>query len=152
MTITPDDLARNFSEDGLRDIESRTHRLGSTEVTVLDLAAAWAAHVEKIDRDRELPRTDRTVWTEYDFVAALTMRDYLQGALDILPEELRGKLTGLIEPVDERFRGYTVSDSGKRVSVIADVDISHRGWWWLRIPASGPIAEDFEILKSRGIH
>lgn len=107
--------------------------------------------MDKIDRDRELPRTDRSVWTEYDFVAALTIRDFLQEALDSLPMTLQGKLLRLIDPVDNRFRGYTVPDTGTRISVIAEVDLSHREWWWFRLPASGPIAEDFEEIASRGI-
>ncbi|MBF6439285.1 hypothetical protein [Nocardia cyriacigeorgica] len=145
-------LRSEFSDTELQEIQSHSIRYASGERReAIRLAAAWEAHVDKIDRDRELPRTDRSVWTEYDFVAALTMRDFLQDALDLLPATLRDKLTQLIEPVDDRYRGYTVPDSGTRVSAIADVDISHRGWWWFRIPSTGPIAEDFEIMKSRGV-
>jgi hypothetical protein len=35
-----------------------------------------------------------------------------------------------------------VDDPRMRMAEIADVDLTGGPWWWLRIPDSGPVAED----------
>ena len=106
------------------------------------LADSWTAHVEKIDRDRALPWSDRTVWNEYDLCATLAIRDYLDAAINNLPAPLAVKVSKYSAGSDRRYRSITVTDSGKRMAAVAEVDPSGRGWWWYRVPDSGPILED----------
>ncbi|WP_156365058.1 hypothetical protein [Sciscionella sediminilitoris] len=47
-----------------------------------------------------------------------------------------------VAEADERYRGFTVEDSGERMAKIAQVEVSERGWWSFRVPDSGPITQD----------
>lgn len=64
----------------------------------IQLADAWAAHVEKIDRDRALAWSDPTVWNEHDLCAALLIRDRVREAVRALPGRSRGTWRGGVEP------------------------------------------------------
>jgi hypothetical protein len=143
MPETPQEPRSLFNDAELARIaEHRITLGGSTQRDAVELAAAWAGNVRKIDADRALPATDRSVWSEHDLAGALFLRDHLERALTALPAELRERLGGWIGAADEQYRSFTVSDSGQRIEKIAEVDVTGRSWWWFRVPASGPIAED----------
>ncbi len=131
-----------FSDPERAEIAEAKPLPGADKPDALGLAVAWAAHVEKIDNDRALPRTDRSVWTEHDLAGALFVRDAVAAALGRLREDLADRLATYVSEADDRFRSFTKDDSGERMAKIAHVDLSGRGWWWFRIPTSGPIAED----------
>jgi hypothetical protein len=46
-----------------------------------------------------------------------------------------------VAEADARFRSYTVDDTAGRLAKVAHVGPASRGWWWRRVPDSGPIAE-----------
>ncbi|TDP98085.1 hypothetical protein EV186_1031065 [Labedaea rhizosphaerae] len=106
------------------------------------LAVAWAKHVSKLDADRALPYTDRSVWTEHDLAGSLFLRDNLERALTALRPALRERLADDVRAADEQFRSFTVEDSGRKIGFIAGVDVAGRGWWWFRVPKDGPIVQD----------
>ena len=108
----------------------------------------WVSHVEKLDKDRALPMTDRTIWTEHDLAAALFIRDFLARALDKLPSAIAQRLSPFAEEADARFQSFTIQDSGARMATVAGVDLSGRGWWWYRVPADGPVAVFLSRYKS----
>ena len=131
------------SDDELARIAGRPVPLGAErELDAVELAISWVSRVEKIDRGRGLPWTDRTVWNEHDLAGTLFVRDFLQEALDGLPAPLRERLAVVVDAADEEFRSYTVDDPAARMSRIAEVEPGGRGWWWRRVPETGPIAED----------
>jgi hypothetical protein len=142
MPDIPADPRSLFDDAELAEIEANELTLGDTRRDTADLAAAWAANVRKIDLDRALPSSDRSVWTEHDLAGALFLRDHLHSSLSRLRPELKAKMERYVTGVDEHFRSFTVADSGKRMGVVADVDLTGRAWWWFRVPDSGPIAED----------
>jgi hypothetical protein len=143
VPTTSDEVRAVFSAAELAEIVARPVRLGAERtLDAAELAASWASRVEKIDRDRELPWTDRTVWNEHDLAGSLFVRDFLQEALDKLPEPVRERMTVIVDGSDERFRSYTVDDPSARTARIAEVEPVGRGWWWRRAPETGPIAED----------
>lgn len=133
---------RLFSTANLEVIRSHPVLFGGAERDVIQLRDAWAAHVRKIDADRALPYEDHTVWNEHDLCAALIIRDCLQLAIDGLPAEVASKATEYAATVDESFRSYTVADSGRRMAAVAEMGLRDRGWWWFRVPDSGPIVQD----------
>ncbi|MFF0492767.1 hypothetical protein ACFYTQ_27370 [Nocardia sp. NPDC004068] len=134
---------RYFSEDEIAEIRAHSISLESGDVRdAIRLADSWAAHVEKIDRDRSLPWSDRSVWNEYDFCTALTIRDYVKKSVDGLPPVLAVKMEDYISEADDRFTSITVEDSGRRITAVAKVARSERDWWWFRVPDSGPVLKD----------
>lgn len=121
-----------------------------TSMDVFDLALAWASKVRKIDLDRALPRSDRSVWTEHDLAGMLFWRDFVAEGLHRLRPALRTRLEQFVQQADDRFRSITVEDSGRRMMAIAAVEPTGRAWWWYRVPETGPIAEDLAGYSTRG--
>jgi hypothetical protein len=121
----------------------------------LSLTVSWAAHVDKLERDRALPWDDHSVWNEHDLVATMIMRDRLVRALGLIPTELADRLSIIASEVDERFRSFTVEDSGVRMARIAaspnvtDTPVP-ADWWWHRVPVDGPIAIDLSHYDDAG--
>ncbi len=138
----PPEILAMFSGEELAEIAEHKPTAGDDKPDAIDYARAWELHVEKIDNDRALPWTDHSVWTEHDFAGALFQRDFLDTALARLGAVVADKLRPYIEKADERFRSFTMDDSGERMARVAGVGVSNRGWWWYRVPSSGPIAED----------
>jgi hypothetical protein len=110
-----------FSDEELADIAEHKPTPGDDKPDAIDIARAWELHVEKIDNDRTLPWTDRSVWTEHDFAGALFQRDFLDTALSRLGPVVVGKLRPYVEKTDERFRSFTMDDSDDRVARVAGV-------------------------------
>ncbi|MEV8610006.1 hypothetical protein AB0383_19110 [Amycolatopsis sp. NPDC051373] len=82
------------------------------------------------------------MWTENDLAAALFMRDFVEDALAGLEPELADRVRPGVTAADDLFRSFTVEDPGDRMAKVAHIDLAGRGWWWFRVPASGPIAQD----------
>jgi hypothetical protein len=142
MREIPAEIRAMFSDNELAEIAANKPKPGDDQPDAIGLAVAWARHVEKIDLDRALPWSDRSVWTEHDLAGALFMRDFVEDSLSRLRPELAEKMRRYVAMPDDRFRSFTVDDSGQRMAKIAGVDVSGRSWWWFRVPADGPIAED----------
>src|SRR5262249_53328962 len=88
----PDPSAFGLSDDELAEVETARITLPSgAQRSAVQLAASWAANIEKIDSDRARPADDRSVWTEHDLAGALFVRDSLETALRQLPDALRDK-------------------------------------------------------------
>lgn len=138
----PSEVRAMFSDAELAEIAANKQTPGDDKLDAIELARAWELHVEKIDNDRTLPWTDRSVWTEHDLAGAMFMRDFVEDALSRLRPELAGKVRRYVAKADDRFRSFTADDSGERMAKIAGVDMAGRGWWWFRVPTSGPIVQD----------
>jgi len=143
MSDLDERVRSNFSDDDISAIKDCAITLASgAERDALQLAGSWEAHVEKIDSDRSLPWSDRTVWNEFDLSATMIVRDHLERAISALPAALSTRMADFVADTDSRFMSITVRDSGKRMAAVSNTDIEGRGWWWFRIPDSGPILED----------
>lgn len=121
----------------------------------LGLVASWAVHVATFDRDRPLAWDDRSVWNEYDLVAALHIRSGVESSTARLPAPLSARLAEVVQRTDELFRSFTVEDSGVRITRISDSNANPPipvpdGWWWRRVPMDGPIAKDFTHYDDEG--
>lgn len=142
MRTIPLELQLILNETEVSEIGETSVTLGSTRRDSIDLAVAWDNGVKKINSDRSLPSSDRSVWSEHDLAGTLFMRDHLERALQQLRPSLREKMERYVSDADDLFRSYTVDDPELRMLRVAEVDAQGRKWWWSRIPDSGPIAED----------
>jgi hypothetical protein len=143
MREIPAEIRSMLSDEEIDEIAAEPLVLADgTESDAIDLAVAWNLHVQKIDQDRALPWSDRSVWTEHDLAGALFLRDRVENVLKKLSSTLAAKLRPYVDAADDRFRSFTVDDSGERMAKIAVVDLTGRSWWWFRVPDSGPIAQD----------
>jgi hypothetical protein len=115
-------------------------------IDLADLICAWKGHVEKIERDIPLPGSDRTVWGAHDLVAAVNLRSFLQEGLEELDPEIRQRVEHVVDQVDQRFISYTEIDEFGLLEKLDDRSNSNRGWWWRRIPKTGPVREDIDLF------
>ena len=87
-------------------------------------------------------------------VAALIIRDRLVRALGLIPTELAERLSVIASEADERFRSFTVDDSGLRITRIANLEAPETpvpdDWWWHRVPVDGPVAIDLSHYDDAG--
>jgi len=140
--VIPIEIRSLFTDAEIAEIESRPVVLNeSTKLDAIDLAVGWMNDVQKIDEDRALPSSNRSIWTEHDLAGTLFLRDFLQKALDQLSPSVKSRMEDYVRQTDERFRSYTVDDPAGRMAAVAAVDLATRPWWWRRVPESGPIAE-----------
>jgi len=115
-------------------------------IDLADLICAWKGHVEKIERDIPLPSSDRTVWGAHDLVAAVNLRSFLQEGLEELNPEIRQRVEHVVDQVDQRFLSYTEIDEFGLLEKLDGRSNSNRGWWWRRIPKTGPVREDIDLF------
>jgi hypothetical protein len=140
-----------FDDAELSEIENHPFKyIDGSEATTIALAEAWRLHVAKIDEDRALPWTDHRVWNEHDLAGALFLRDRLERTLNELPVALVERMRSYVAEADDQFRSYTVTDTGIRIAKIAGETTTEKGWWWFRVPRSGPIAQDLARYSASG--
>jgi len=114
--------------------------------TLAALLQGWADHVERLVAEVGLDPDDGRRWTPHDLVAALYLRDFVERGLRELPEELAALGRRAVGPADAAFDAFTVPDpEGLLRAWIPDEPLGH-GWWWRRVPASGPVAHDLRRL------
>jgi hypothetical protein len=100
------------------------------QVTVERLLRDWAALASSVER---------YPLTVDDYTNDLCSRDGLALVLDGCPEPLRAKLAALVEEADRAFRAGTLEDAEGRLARYFRIG-PESGWWWSRVPASGPLA------------
>lgn len=104
-----------------------------------ELSVAWAQHVDRLAKESGSKYShEDDVWGVYDFVAALWIRERLESRL-IGDATLREELSA---NSDEMFLQFTRNDDDGRLAEYIDPASTDLGWWWRRIPQSGPVADD----------
>ncbi|MFJ6213883.1 hypothetical protein ACIQGZ_11210 [Streptomyces sp. NPDC092296] len=115
---------------------------------LVTLLIGWYEHVTRMEREIELPDSDRSVWGAHDLIAADILRDFLARGLESLSGgESRNFLNALNE-ADSRFLSYTEVDELGVLLRLDDDGPEVRGWWWTRIPRSGPIRRDLDRFSA----
>ena len=142
MIELPTELAIVLDEADRAVIDEHGIELPWGPTNAVELAVRWSNSVAKLDDDRTLSWSDHSVWTEHDLVGALYLRDAVETGLDALPEPARAKVAAFVGTVDDRYRSFTVEDPSGRMGVVAVRDLTGRGWWWFRVPSTGPIVND----------
>jgi hypothetical protein len=106
---------------------------------LLDLVGSWAQHVLRLYNERNTTfEQSPYAWGVWDLGAANIIREVVARAL---------VENGLDDPpvlnaIDELFKSFTSSrevDWGRLMH-----EQRGTGWWWDRIPTSGPVLADYE--------
>jgi hypothetical protein len=138
------EVAAAFDPADLATLDQESVQLPGDGVTSASRQiVGWLVHVRKLAADLGRSRADRGVWNEHDLVAALEIRDRVEEALAQLDRPLRKRARAFVDRIDQEYQSFTRDDDQRILGRVLGADLVARSsWWWSRIPASGPIAED----------
>jgi hypothetical protein len=123
-------------------------RLSDTrEIVLLDLLQAWGQHVDRI-RDEENLHAGHG-WTAHDLVASLVLRERIAASVGEQPTEIQSAAAEYLSGPDDLFSAISVEDRRGTVRRFADDVGSTSGWWWSRLPRSGPIRIELDDWQRR---
>ncbi|WP_033290972.1 hypothetical protein [Amycolatopsis jejuensis] len=115
---------------------------------MVTLLLGWYEHVARMEGELEFPDDDRSVWGAHDLIAADSLRDFIAGGLELVPEEDASNFVSALGEVDSRFRSYTEVDELGVLLRLAGDEPDARGWWWVRIPRFGPIRRELDRFSA----
>jgi hypothetical protein len=101
-----------------------------------------------MERELELPDSDRSVWGAHDLIAADSLRDFIARGLELVSEKESSNFIAALGEVDSRFLSYTEVDELGALLRLAGDEPKARGWWWVRIPRSGPIRRELDRFSA----
>ncbi len=78
-------------------------------------------------------------WGVHDFIAALTLRDFIAEGLSVATTPVIEAVGVRVGRVDDEFRSFTVPDEDGLVRAFVGSPKSLAHWWWDRIPLEGPV-------------
>jgi hypothetical protein len=113
-------------------------------LTLGELVDGWSAHVHRLVVEQGASAGDQSVWIAHDYVAAMQLRDAIARGVDKLAPALRSDADAGVEAADRLFMDSTSPDEGGVVRAFAEIDTSHTGWWWSRLPRTGPIRAELD--------
>lgn len=115
---------------------------------LVTLLLGWYEHVARMERELDLPDSDRSAWGAHDLIAADSLRDFIARGLEMIPERESRKFSTALSEVDSRFLSYTEVDELDILPRLDGDEARPRGWWWGRIPCSGPIRRDLDRFSA----
>ena len=119
---------------------------GEDEVGLVVQLEAWASEV-LLSRDDALGHNDDKGGLDRcldHFVGVVVARDRLQrvvGSSNLV----------LLAAVDALFISFTEEVRHDWVRVTGMEDLGGDSWWWTRLPTSGPVREEFDVLVDNGV-
>lgn len=112
-----------------------------------DLVLGWAQHVVRLKVEADGATPAELAWNAWDYVAALVLRELCE--IHLVKSSNAGvDAMRVLAATDEVLRSFTEDDPRGVVRRFA-ADDAGTGWWWSRIPASGPIRTELDGWASR---
>ncbi|MFB9690475.1 hypothetical protein [Amycolatopsis plumensis] len=118
------------------------------EADLYSLIVFWRRQIAKLRGDLSRPDSDRTVWGAHDYVAALFTRDAVAEGLDLV--RLEPSTLAVVDVLDGEFMSCTEPDDTSLLTKVDDSVEPGSGWWWARIPVSGPARREI-ARTARGV-
>jgi hypothetical protein len=143
-------MTDSLGPDEIAQLESVTVLVAPDKRSDLrTLVGAWERHVDKIERDLDLPDSDRSVWGVHDLVAALSLRGFVQQGVDALANGLLEPARAALAAIDERFKSFTLEDPEGSIRMVDGRPALPEQWWWHRIPKRGPARRELDQIVRR---
>ena len=119
------------------------------KISLITLIKGWVKHVERLESEHSSKHaSDPETWTAWDYIATLLLRDHIEEAIASVSDPLGSKIRVWIKMVDAELCSFTqTDDSGifaRFASEAATEDLFSKGWWWSRVPVSGPVREELK--------
>ncbi|GAA3204022.1 hypothetical protein ACFO1B_42630 [Dactylosporangium siamense] len=143
-------LERYLTEEEVLRLEGVTVSVSAGRTLgMVTLLAGWRAHVLRIERELELPDSDRTVWGMYDLIAAYSLRSFIAHGVEISRSNSLDGFLRALDGVDAVLRSYTETDESMAVRRIDGGGRPGGEWWWDLVPRTGPIRREAEQSKPK---
>jgi hypothetical protein len=140
-----------FSPAELFELQEITVSLSADrKISLIALVKGWAKHVDRLESEHASTRaSDAGSWTVWDYIATLLLRDRIAEMTALISDPLGSRIRVWVETKpDAKLYSFTqTDDSGifaRFASEVAEEDLFSKGWWWSRVPVSGPVHEDLE--------
>lgn len=99
------------------------------------------------DLDANWSDPDPGIWGGDDLVGSYHLRDAIESGLDLLDAATGFRKVAVLSATDELFQSFTVDDEDGWLRVFDRTLDPGRGWWWQRIPRSGPVLQQMAELR-----
>jgi hypothetical protein len=115
---------------------------GEGRLPLADLVDSWSGHVLRLYEECDQHWDDRTrdLWGIDDLVAAYLIRDRIDRAMASIEQ----RPPHSVRLADAMLQSFTEESDGSWAELSGEP--SKAGWWWLRVPTSGPIYEQLRGL------
>lgn len=113
-------------------------------MTLADVVKGWASRVGRFQAEERSSLDDPATWGGHDYIGALHWRSHVAAALQQAPADVRDLMLERVASVDEAFMSFTEPDSQYLVSRFANEQPPGSGWWWHRLPRTGPAREEMD--------
>ncbi len=135
-------VKKRMKVDLLKTAEVRISLGNGREPSLLELVDGWTGHVLRLYLERETTLTaSPSAWGVHDFIAALYVRDGVERGLAMLSDE--AVHIAAVDVADELLRSFTALDVDGLLQRFQP-DLPTQPWWWKRVPALGPVAEELQ--------
>lgn len=126
------------------------HEAHDRITSLAELVAGWAGHVDRLISETTRSVSDRDIWTEHDYVAALHLRDRLAAGLKSAPESVTSLAKDAVAAADLRFESWTIGDSKRLLARVVPSTELGPDWWWHRVPRQGPVVDSLLRVGNTG--
>jgi hypothetical protein len=141
----------DFSPAELLELQEITVSLSTDrKISLSALIKGWAKHVDRLESEHSsIHASNPGSWTVWDYIASLLLRDRVAETTALISDPLGSKIRAWVEKQpDAKLCSFTqADDSGifaRFASEVAEENLFSKGWWWSRVPVSGPVHEDLE--------
>jgi hypothetical protein len=150
VTPYPLGLDAEFSPEERQAFENTVVDLGDgLEPNAASLIIGWAAHDQRLHDERLTSLAEnRDVWNAHDWVGAMNIRGFAERALEVLSEDVRTKAQNVVNRYDDVLMSFTEPDERALLRRFAQEDAGE-GWWWDRVPTSGPVHDELIAFGRR---
>jgi hypothetical protein len=118
------------------------------EMTLADVASSWASRVRRFQAEQHKSLDDPATWGGHDYIGTLYWRSHVAAAIQQAPDDVRDVMLDRVAPADEAFMSFTEPDLRGLVSRFANEQPPDSGWWWQRLPRTGPAREEMDQVAA----
>lgn len=115
-------------------------------MTLADVIKGWDSRVERFRAEEHSSLDDPSTWGGHDYIGTLHWRSHVAAAIQQAPAEVRDLMLERVASVDDAFMSFTEPDRRGVVSRFANEQPPDSGWWWQRLPRTGPAREEIDQI------
>jgi hypothetical protein len=116
-------------------------------MTLANVVKGWASRVARFQAEEHSSLDDPSTWGGHDYIGTLHWRSHVNAAIQQTPAKVRDLMLERVAVVDEAFLAFTEPDTQGLVNRFANEQPPDSGWWWQRLPRTGPAREEIDQIR-----